>query len=76
MDKYTFVIFMVLLAFFFLFTFFLVPETKAKSVDTIYNEIRAGQVWRQRRVPLAQREYEGGQINNYGGTVDYDALPS
>jgi hypothetical protein len=61
---------------FFLFTFFLVPETKAKSVDTIYAEINAGQVWRKRPVPLLRNEYQGGQINNYGSTVDYGALPS
>ncbi len=65
-----------MLAVFFLFTFFLVPETKAKSVDTIYAEINAGQVWRKRRVQLLRSENQGGQINNYGSTVDYGALPS
>jgi hypothetical protein len=65
-----------LLTVFFLFTFFLVPETKAKSVDTIYAEINAGQVWRERRVQLLRSENQGGQINNYGSTVDYGALPS
>jgi SP family facilitated glucose transporter-like MFS transporter 1 len=73
---YTFLIFTVLLTVFFLFTFFLVPETKAKSVDTIYAEINAGQVWRKRRVQLLRSENQGGQINNYGSTVDYGALPS
>jgi hypothetical protein len=67
---------MVLLAVFFIFTFFLVPETKAKSVDTIYAEIKAGQLWRKHRVPLQLTENQGGQINNYGSTVDYGALPS
>jgi len=61
---------------FFLFTFFFVPETKAKSVDTIYAEINAGQVWRKRPVQLLRNEYQSGQINNYGSTVDYGALPS
>ncbi len=65
-----------MLTVFFLFTFFLVPETKAKSVDTIYAEINAGQVWRERRVQLLRSENQGGQINNYGSTVDYGALPS
>jgi hypothetical protein len=32
---------------FFLLTFFFVPETKAKTVDDIYTELNAGQVWRK-----------------------------
>ena len=65
-----------LLAVFFLFTFFFVPETKAKNVDTIYADIKAGQVWRQRRVQLLRSENRSGQINTYGSTVDYGILPS
>merc|ERR1712110_543254 len=36
LHEYTFLIFAGLLAIFFLFTFFCIPETKAKSVETIY----------------------------------------
>ncbi len=47
MDKYTFLIFTGLLLIFFLLTFFFVPETKAKTVDTIYAELNIGQIWRK-----------------------------
>jgi hypothetical protein len=47
LNKYTFLIFTGLLLIFFLLTFFFVPETKAKTVDTIYAELNAGQVWRK-----------------------------
>ncbi len=72
MDKYTFLIFAGLLVFFFLFTFFFVPETKAKTVDTIYAEINAGQVWRKR----SHDESRSALINDAGRTVDYGALVS
>jgi hypothetical protein len=58
-DRYTFLIFIGLLLIFFLLTFFFVPETKAKTVDAIYAEIDAGQVWRK-------HHYE-----NRIGLVDY-----
>ncbi|CAF3833594.1 unnamed protein product [Adineta steineri] len=48
LDKYTFLLFTGLLVIFFLLTFFFVPETKAKTVDNIYAELRTGQVWRRR----------------------------
>ena len=51
MHIYTFFLFTGLLVVFFLFTFFCVPETKAKTVDEIYEEINRGQVWRKRPAP-------------------------
>lgn len=48
MHIYTFFLFTGLLVVFFLFTYFFVPETKAKTVDEIYEELDRGQVWRQR----------------------------
>jgi hypothetical protein len=47
LDKYTFLLFTGFLLIFFLLTFFFVPETKAKTVDEIYAELKAGQVWRK-----------------------------
>ena len=49
MKEYTFFIFVGLLVIFFLLTFFFVPETKAKTVETIYQEINRGQLWRRNR---------------------------
>lgn len=65
-----------LLIVFFLFTFFFVPETKAKTVDTIYAEINAGQVWRKHTPENLYPDNRSGQINNIGSTVDYGVLPS
>jgi hypothetical protein len=62
---------------FLLFTYFFVPETKAKNVDTIYAEINAGQVWRKRQPQSSlYQDNRGGQINDVGSTVDYGVLPS
>ncbi|CAF1297041.1 unnamed protein product [Adineta ricciae] len=47
LDKYTFLLFTSFLLVFFVLTFFFVPETKAKTVDEIYTELNAGQVWRR-----------------------------
>ena len=55
---------------FFLFTFFFVPETKAKTVDIIYAEITVGQVWRKH----PQKDNRSSQINDVGSTVDYETL--
>jgi hypothetical protein len=47
LDKYTLLIFTGFIFIFFLLTFFFLPETKAKTVDTIYAELNAGPVWRK-----------------------------
>jgi hypothetical protein len=59
---------------FFLLTFFFVPETKAKTVDTIYAEINAGQVWRKRQPQSLCYENTIGQNINVGSTVGYEVL--
>ncbi len=61
---------------FILFTYFFVPETKAKTVDTIYAEINAGQVWRKRQPQSLYHDNRGGLSNDIGSTVDYGVLPS
>ncbi len=61
---------------FLLFTFFLVPETKAKTVDTIYAELNAGQVWRQRQPQTLYYDDRNEQINDVGNTVNYEPLVS
>jgi uncharacterized protein (UPF0333 family) len=76
MHEYTFLIFVVLLVFFILFTFFFVPETKAKTVDTIYAEINAGQVWRKHQPRSSLYNENRSGINDVGSTVDYGVLPS
>jgi SP family facilitated glucose transporter-like MFS transporter 1 len=75
-HEYTFLIFAGLLILFILFTFFFVPETKAKNVDTIYAEINAGQVWRKRHPQSLYHDNRGGQVNDVGSTVDYGILAS
>ncbi len=67
MDKYTIFIFTGLLLIFFLLTFFFVPETKAKTVDIIYEELSAGQVWRKHKSLPQQHQVvtnEIGPVNN------------
>jgi hypothetical protein len=59
---------------FFLLTFFFVPETKAKTVDTIYAEMNAGQVWRKRQPQSLYYENPIGQNINVGSTVGYEVL--
>ncbi|CAF2346891.1 unnamed protein product [Rotaria sp. Silwood2] len=76
LHKYTFLIFTGLLLIFFLLTFFFVPETKAKTVDTIYAEINAGQVWRKRRPQSQYHEDRLGGNNDVGSTVGYGVLTS
>ncbi len=63
-----------MLLIFLLFTFFLVPETKAKTVDAIYAELNAGQVWRQRQPQTLYYDGRNEQINDVGNTVNYEAL--
>ncbi|CAF3685220.1 unnamed protein product [Rotaria sordida] len=76
LHKYTFLIFTGLLLIFFLLTFFFVPETKAKTVDTIYAEINAGRVWTKRQ---PQSQHYANRIdgnNDVGSTVGYGVLTS
>ncbi len=61
---------------FFLLTFFFVPETKAKTVEAIYAEISAGQVWRKRQPQSLYNENPTEQNINVGSTVGYEALSS
>ena len=55
---------------FFFLTFFFVPETKAKTIETIYAEINAGQVWR------SQYQSRFSENDTIGSTVGYETLES
>jgi hypothetical protein len=74
LDKYTFFLFTGFLLIFFLLTYFFVPETKAKTVETIYAEMNAGQVWRNRQPQQLSYENRIGQNNDVGSTVNYAVL--
>ena len=55
MGKYTFLLFIGFLFASFVLTFLFAPETKAKTVDMIYAELQAGQVWRGSRARPVNR---------------------
>ena len=55
MGKYTVLLFIGFLFTSFVLTFLFAPETKAKTVDMIYAELQAGQVWRGSRALPANR---------------------
>lgn len=60
---------------FFLLTFFFVPETKAKTVDTIYAELNAGRVWSKRRPGVQYLQNRADNNNPIASTTAYESLP-